>query len=151
MYGINISVKNNAAKGFTILELLIVILLIGMTSSLAGAAYNKWNKTDIRFVASKLKSELRFIRSQAVLKSKGTEFTLNVENKSYKLSGKNIVKLPEDMDISFRLDKNNTLKHEGKIFFYADGTSSGGEIEFKQGSRKLKLIIYWLNGMIEII
>ena len=138
--------------GFTLLELLVVIMLLAAVTAVVGPAYSRWQKSDIRFHAARIKTELRYLRSQAVLQAGPAEFAFDVGNRSYATSaGKRMVMMPQDVTVSFTLDRDNVSSGVGRIYFYPDGTSSGGVIELGQGAKRIRLVVSWLSGKIEIL
>jgi len=77
---------------------------------------------------------------------------LNVKERSYQLSGsEKVYQLPKDLDVTILTGAGLVRgASSGAIFFYPDGSSSGGRISLQQGEREQQIHINWLTGEVDI-
>jgi len=142
------SVKHS---GFTLIELLTVILILSIIMSIVGPMYKTNNKSDVKVLAIKLASELRYARSLAISQGKKNAVLFEFSNKSYHIPGKNKVNIiPGNVKMNLMLDFINVNKKNGKINFYPDGSSSGGTIALENNNRKVEVVTSWLHGAVSI-
>lgn len=143
------------AKGFSLLELLVVLVIIGLSASLvlprlAGGLSSLKLKTAAREVSA----TLRYARSLAVSMGKEQVMNLDIDAGKYWLNQDtvNIRSLPPE--VCFR---NLTTQGEeittGRvgIIFYPMGNSSGGSIFITTGKdRKCLILTRLITGVVEV-
>jgi general secretion pathway protein H len=145
------TVHPSPAKGFALLEMLVVIMIIALTMTLVGVKMSGTGKHDLESIARTLKSDLRYVRSQALVNRKTTAITLDVVNRHYFSTDTKIDrKLPEQVSVILTVDENNIEGNTGQIAFYPDGSSSGGKIKLQQNARELEVFTSWLNGYVSL-
>ena len=141
------------APGFTLLEMLVVIVLIGVaavavsvsvTSGLASAR--------MRAASSELAGALRATRAQAIVHAQEQVFDVDTRSNSYNDARRHDVALPKGLQVSItsaREDRPND--HTGRIRFFPDGSSTGGRITLKAGQREWHVNVSWLTGDVRVV
>lgn len=152
-------------KGFTLLELIVVLLIIGLTSVLAvpqltGTLSGANSKT----AAKKIAASLRYARSRAVSEKiiylaiadmdKNSLSILsdsNTEQSSEKPSDKaKVYVLPEGLTLKSEPEQEKD-KEEFRIAFYPSGASSGGEIIVSDEQEKIyKIRVDFITGTVRV-
>lgn len=137
--------------GFTLIELLTVILILSIVLTVVGPMYRGGQKSDVTVLGRKLAADLRYAKSIAITSGRPYSVMFDFEKKNYTLGESNTVHtIPDGVDMSLTLDVTNVNNKVGKIYFYPDGSSSGGVIEL-QGSKKIqKVITSWLHGGVSL-
>jgi len=139
-----------SGKAFTLLELLVVLFLMALASSLAIPRLGSLLPQPPRDFPSRIKLFLETARQRAVLEGQAYLVVIDPEKRRFCLkkalsSGKTFpqteeaVPIPEEIEIRGK-DLLSILKKEKGILFFPEGISSGGEIEFifyDTGSRYL--------------
>lgn len=139
------------AEGFTILEMLVVIMILALMTTIAGVNLQGKERNNLESVARILMTDLRYVRSRALVGSVDTEITFDVVAKNYFFYDAKISrKLPQTMSISLTVDKKNLDGNRAKIIFYPDGSSSGGKISLTKDNRELEVSTAWLNGYVSV-
>ncbi|MDH3762259.1 MAG: GspH/FimT family pseudopilin [Gammaproteobacteria bacterium] len=138
-------------KGFTLLELLVVITILAFISTLAGVNLHGGDRSDLESVARTLVTDLRYVRSRAMVGNVDTEITIDPSSGSYYSRNAEIDRpLPESISVELTVDLRDTDGERGRIVFYPDGSSSGGEVLLSRNGRRLGVTTAWLNGYVSI-
>jgi general secretion pathway protein H len=143
-----------SAKGFTLVELLIVLVIMILGGSLVGPNISSGSDRAYLKAASRdLKSALRLARSQALNRQQQTTLILDLATNRYQINSEHAKshQLKKSIELSLRtaqVDIDND--QQGRIRFFPDGSSSGGQITLSQGNLTLVVNINWLTGHIEI-
>ena len=140
-------------NGFTLAELLVVLIVIGLLFALAPMAMNRaMPSLELRTTTRELAAALRNTRGAAIRDNRETTLTLDVEANWYRLDGrKDEREIPSDIELKL-LTATVELEGEGagRVRFFPDGTSTGGQITLARGGNSYYILIDWLSGRVEI-
>jgi general secretion pathway protein H len=141
-------IKRDGQRGFTLVEKLVVMAIIalvlgvvatGMSRSISGA--------EARQAARKVVASLRYTRTQAILRHSEQVFEVDVEKRSYKAPGRDMVALPEGVEILLTTARSEmTSESVGGIRFFPDGGSTGGRVDLSVRGREYVVNVAWLTG-----
>jgi len=138
-------------KGFTLIELLIVITIVALLATLVGVNLSGRERTDIESVARTLLTDLRYVRSRAMVNNIDTEMLFDVSANTYSSRQAKIERsFPETMTVRLTVDQRDTDGRRGRIVFYPDGSSSGGEVRLSKDGRVMEVATTWLNGYVAL-
>jgi general secretion pathway protein H len=144
-------VRRSSNIGFTLLELLIVITIFALMTTLVGVNLHGRERSDIESVARTLMTDLRYLRSRAMVNNIDTEMAFDVVAKRYVSQQAKIDRaLPAAMSIKLTVDARDIAGSRAKIMFYPDGSSSGGEVHLSSRGRELEVATSWLNGYVTL-
>lgn len=119
----------NRERGFTLLELLVVIALIGVLTSI-GAQTTFLPAMSLDRLANKVEGRLHAARQQA------------------RESGRSVtVSCPERENVA-SVTCQRGLDGEAALTFYPDGSSNAAGIELRDGKRHIFISVDWLSGEI---
>jgi general secretion pathway protein H len=140
-------------NGFTLVELLVVLIVIGLIIALAPIAlYRTMPSLELRTTTRELAAALRNTRSTAIRDNREMALTLDVEASWYRLDGRE-GEQEIDPEIELKL-LTATIEAEnenvGRIRFFPDGTSTGGQITLARGEDTYYILVDWLSGRVEI-
>lgn len=140
------------ANGFTLIELMAVIMLLAIALTLVSVSFSKsMRSARIRGASRDLVAALRYTRGQAIVKGKQEVLTLSLDSNTYTAPSKHAVKLPKDMNLTLTTaDTEQTGSATGGIRFFPDGSSTGGHISVFQGQREWRVNVAWLTGDISL-
>lgn len=141
----------NRQNGFTLFELLVLLLVMALTAALVGPMYRGGQKSDLNVFGRSLVAELRYARSMALLKGRNSVVSFDMDKRLYGISeGGEQKSIPREIHMKLTVDENDAGDGKGLIYFFADGSSTGGIIELNREGKKLMLTTSWLNGRISI-
>lgn len=140
-------------RGFTLLELTVVLFVVVLGFSVIGLNLSSGSdSTEIKAAARDIVSALRYARGQALMSHQETTVTLDLNDNSYTVSGRDkLYQIPEAIAVTV-VTAQTELTGEGSasIRFFADGSSTGGRITLERNQTSWKIDINWLTGRIEL-
>lgn len=148
------AVKAAASRGFTILELLLVLLLLGLAYGLAAPMLTAGaNTLEAKTASRQLAAGLRKARGIAATERREAVLLLDVEERSFSVTGDpKTYPLPKKLDLSlFTAETERVGGSRGAIRFYPDGSSTGGRITVAAGSNRQMVDVDWLTGRVTIL
>jgi general secretion pathway protein H len=140
--------RNN---GFTLLEVLVVIMIIALMTAITGLNLRGKQGADLDSIGRTLVADLRYVRSKALVGSADSAITIDVAGREYFSRDATINRsLPPEISIAITVDKHDIRGTRGHIVFYPDGSSSGGKIRLTKNGRQLEVVTSWLNGYVSM-
>lgn len=139
--------------GFTLLEMLVVILLIGIAAAAVAVSVTQGlASARINADSDEIAAALRATRAQAIVQGKERHFDVDVRADTYSDPKRKHVRLPKGLKLSITSaleDRPN--QHVGRIRFFPDGSSTGGHIILRSGRRQWQINVSWLTGQIAVV
>ena len=140
--------RHEGANGFTLVELLVVLAIMALVVTLLAPMLRIGRSgADLRSASSEMLAAMRTTRSLAIAQNRPTALLLDPvygrygEPMRYHL-------LPKGMIMSWRalwpVAGQNDL---GAIYFFPDGSASGGEIDLKTGNAVGAIVVDWFSGL----
>ena len=140
--------------GFTLLELLIVLLLVGLIAALTVPAFSGGvSTTQLKSAAREVAAGLRLARGQAIAQRSEAALELDVTARAFRvLPDPRVHALPAGIDIKLFTAQSDLVNDRvGAIRFYPDGGSNGGRVTLAAGERKFDVDVDWLTGRVAIL
>ncbi len=140
--------------GFTLLEVLVVLLLLAISYALVPPMFDIGGSTaELKAGARQIAAGLRTARSQAIVRREETTLSVDVDAHSFVLSGDRTPRrLPRQVEIRVLTAQGEVSDAStAAIRFYPDGSSTGGRISLAMGERKFDVDVDWLTGRVEIL
>ncbi|WP_296258515.1 MULTISPECIES: type II secretion system protein [unclassified Pseudomonas] len=135
------------ARGFTLFELLVVIVLIGISVALVGYGVGKGlQAAGERRALSATVQALRAARVQAIVTGQPAQTRFDLRNGTFQGPRQKVQQLPRDMRLTLQ-----TADGLGSAFeFYPDGGSSGGHLLLSRADKRWRIDINWLTGNVQL-
>ena len=145
-------IHNNRVRGFTLVETLVVMVIAALVLALVGTSISRSvSGAEMRTAARKVAANLRYTRTQAILKKEEKVFMVDTEAKTYQAPDREQVQIPEEMNVALTTARTElTGENMGGIRFYPDGGSTGGYIELETDNRIYKVSVAWLTGEVVV-
>lgn len=140
------------ARGVSLVELVIVILLVGLMSLLAASAMGGgFRGMQLRSSAKEIASQLRFTRTRAIASGQTQRFTIDPRTQAWEAADGRQGEVPEVLDIAFVGARQAQVRAgEGAILFFADGASTGGRVRISHGRAAWDVDVKWLTGEVRL-
>lgn len=137
-------------RGFTLLELVLVLGLVALSSLLAAAAMSGGvDGMRLRSAAKELAAQLRFTRAQAIATGEPQRFTLDPVAHRWTAPKSRDGELPRQLAIEFIGAREvQPSEGEGAIVFFADGASTGGRVRLAVEEAAWDIEVAWLTGQV---
>ena len=142
-----------AAAGFTLLELMVVLSILGLILALTPISLSIVVPGQrLRSAASILADDLREARNRSVLSGRTTELVIDLQANSYRIGEDGKPKpFPDGTAVSveeFSVGKVDPAK--AIVGFFPDGSASGGRIDLRAGGRHYLVAVNWLTGRVTV-
>ena len=135
-------------RGFSLLELLVVVVLIALMMALVGTSISRSvSNAELRSASRGLLAALRYTQTHAIVSHQEQILTIDMENLSYQPPDREAVKFPEGIEVSMVTAQSELLSDQvGGIRFFPDGGSTGGQVTVHVKKRQYEINIAWLTG-----
>lgn len=139
-------------RGFTLLEMLAVIILIGIAAAAVSISVaHGLASARINSAAGELAAALRATRMQAIVHGEQRVFEVNTRDATYRGADRRDVRLPKGLELSVTSAASDQSGGDmARIRFFPDGSSTGGRITLRSGQREWHVNVSWLTGAISI-
>ena len=140
-------------QGFTLLEMLAVILLIGIAAAAVAVSVSQGlASARMSAASSEMAAALRATRAQAIVKGTQQNFDVDTRADTYRNVRQQDVALPKGLRLSITSAKDDQPNdHTGRIRFFPDGSSTGGRITLFSGKREWHVNVSWLTGEVRVV
>ncbi len=139
--------------GFTLIEIMLVLVIIGMIYSLAPPLFHKaFPALKLKAVTRDLLQEIRYVQQSAITTGQPTAMRIELSEDRYasdQINAGALRQLPEGFH--FARQPGSSLEQILDLRFYPDGSASGGEIRIEAGSRSYTIRVDWLTSQVEIL
>ncbi len=140
-------------RGFTLIEMLVVIAIVALIAAFALPQFSGAQaKAAMTSTAHRLAAGLRSTRSLAMARGHSEAFSLDIAHGLYR-AGMGAAQ-PVDKNVGLTLVTASQERIDaaaGSIRFFADGSSTGGGIGLRAGTRNTLILVDWLTGRVSIV
>jgi general secretion pathway protein H len=140
------------AAGFTLFELLIVLVILGLTLAVAVPLFARaLPGLELKSSARTVAATMREARSLAIADNREIAVAIDLDTRTIDLAGLRSEALGDGIDLRlFTAAEELIDRGAGRIRFYPDGTSTGGRIRLLAAGRIYDIDVDWITGAVSI-
>jgi general secretion pathway protein H len=134
-------------RGFTLIELLVVLaIMAAVAAALTPMLRIGRAGAELRASSGEMLAAMRSARSNAITHNRTTALVLDPDHNRYSDAGRSHA-LPRGMTLAWK----NLLPVAGgdrvAVYFFPDGSASGGEIDLVSGHVAGAIVVDWFTGL----
>lgn len=134
------------SRGFTLLEMLVVIVLMSIGIGLVGFGLSRGlQSANERQVVGQMVQALRTTRSAAIISGQTREVKFDLRQRTFQAPGQRIEQWPPELGVQL----NTAADLDSAFAFNPDGSSSGGNLVLFHGERNWRIDVGWLTGSVK--
>jgi general secretion pathway protein H len=145
--------RHDGESGVTLLEMLVVLVIIGLGYSVTMPLLTRTSPTvELRVATQDLGNRLRSARSTAIVRQDDIVVHFDLEKRTYVITGLvQAFKFGQSINMTVTSARDaRGASTRAAIAFFADGSSSGGEIKMQLGETRTVLTVNWLTGVVGV-
>jgi len=148
-----LTVSTHAAlkqRGFTLVELLVVLAIATLLVGLVPVAYNKArDSAQYRTTLRTMMADMRQARQQAIAHHLPTTYQLNLPNRQSGILGRPMQSWPDTLQIRATVGQNQVQQGNASIVFLPGGGATGGSIDIiRRNGSGTRLRVDWFSGQV---
>jgi len=139
---------HNAMAGFTLVEMLVVLVILGLIAAVAlPALTTPSDGVRLRAAASEVLSALRLTRAGAITRHVEMALVLDLGTRTLQSPVVPVKRLGSDVTAEMVIAEPERATHtRGAFRFFPDGSSTGGDIRLRLAGREARICVSWLTG-----
>lgn len=140
------------AQGFTLLEVLLVLVILAIAAALILPALVQPSGTQLRTTAGSFAAGLRRARNEALNTHHEVRFMVDLDAKEFQFSAHARRRsVPSQISLSVFTARSEVLdNHRAAIRFFPDGSSTGGRVTLSVGERRYHVDVDWMTGQVRV-
>lgn len=135
--------------GFTLLELIVVLVILSVASVFAAPLLTRPAGDAVLIAtAQKLVDEMRLARASAIRDNTERTLTIDLARRRFWVDGvTGSSPIANGIAVDFvTLQKEQLSARQGRLRFFVDGSSTGGNVILKAGRRTVSVDLDWMTG-----
>lgn len=142
--------KHDKTAGYSLFEMLVVLLILALVSASFGIALKDRNPS-LDDVAQEITTRLLQTRQTAIVDGQDERVNFSVAKRQIDFGeAKARLALPETMTMTLLVGRELVRQDEAGLFFFPDGASTGATISLAQADKSVKIRVLWLTGIPQI-
>lgn len=139
---------NVVEAGFSLVELLVVLAILAMLALVAlPRVASPSDGVRLRTTSADLVGALRLARAAAIARNTEITLVIDVDKRTAETAVAPMYRFGPDVVAELRIaEPEQTTKSRGAFRFFADGSSTGGDIFLRLAGHKARICVDWLTG-----
>ena len=140
------------ARGVSLLEMLLVLALIAIASTLAAMALTGGlDGMRMRSSAKEIAAQMRYTRALAISTGKPQRFAIDPEGHRWQAPNRKPGRIADSLGVRFTGAREAQARAgEGGILFFPDGASTGGRVQLQAKRAAWRIDVGWLTGQVKL-
>lgn len=132
--------------------MIVVVAIMGLVLAMVAARGPLGMHTlTARAAANELASGFRQARARAIADNRPVAVSIDLAGHRWRIGVDKPTALPRDMEIAvLTVAGQSAGGTAADIRFLPDGSSTGGRVELKDGRRRMRIGVDWLNGRVSV-
>lgn len=134
--------------GFTLIELLVVVGILALLAAVTVPALTRPSDgVRLKAAVGELLAALRQTRAVAIARNASVAVVIDAERRTIEPPVRQSVRLSPDIDLKLTIAApERQTPSRGGFRFFADGSSTGGNIALMLNGRQADICVDWLTG-----
>jgi general secretion pathway protein H len=145
--------RRQTQAGFTLLEMLLVLCVMALAAWFAMPLARR-SAPDATLIATahKLANDMRMARASAIRDSAERTLTIDLAQRRFWVDGQGGVSpIATGLAIDFTtLQKEQLTAKRARLRFFADGSSTGGNVVIHGAGRRVAIKLDWMTGHVSL-
>ena len=140
------------APGFTLMELLVVLAILGLALALSAPAfYRVLPGLELKSGSHTVAAAMREARGLAIGSNAEVVMLIDLDRHAISVGGGRPMQIDPSLGITL-ITATREINNSGAagIRFYPDGTSTGGGVTLSLGERQYHIVVDWLTGHVTV-
>jgi len=134
-------------KGFSLIEMLVVIAILAAVAIISLPLARPSDTVRLQAAARDLVGALRLTRSAAIARSTDLVFVIDADKRTFESAVVASKSFAADIMAQMKIaEPERTTPSRGGFRFFADGSSTGGDVLLRLRNTEVKLCVNWLTG-----
>lgn len=144
--------SRTAARGLSLIEVVLVIALIAAITAVTAAAFGGGVAgMQLRDSAKTIATQLRYTRTQAIATGRPQRFTLDPEARAWTAPNGKRGEIPKAIGITFTGARQAQVERgQGAVMFFEDGAATGGRVQLRRDDQVWNVDVAWLTGAVKV-
>ena len=148
---VSCSLRARRAPGFTLIEMLAVIVLIAIAVTVTAVSLRGRSRGQLEASAQRVAAGLRDTRTRAMATGKPQWFTVDLREHAWAAPGRDAHAFPADAGVRVTSAAQESERSGvARIRYFPDGSSSGGNIVLSDDRRSARVDVDWLTGAVTV-
>jgi general secretion pathway protein H len=135
-------------SGFSLVEMLTALAIVALATALVmPLALRPSDALRLDAAAQDVVAALRLTRAAAIAHNTDAALTVDAERRTFQSPAVPSGSLPTDIAVTLKIAEPERARSRGGFRFFADGSSTGGDMVLALRGREAKICVDWLSGI----
>jgi general secretion pathway protein H len=136
------------SAGYSLLEMLVVMTILALAATIALPQFAKPSDSlRLKAAARELHGALRLTRSAAIAQTRDLVLVIDADKRTFESPVLPRKAFAADIDAQLTVaEPERVTPSRGGFRFFADGSSTGGDLVLRLRNNEVKICINWLTG-----